>query len=617
MSVKAFELVPAIERLQLLGDKAKTSRKPIAQLKAASALTRILVLCDNVLTLLNMFNLEPILSGAKIKGVTSFTVNENPTSSNPFAIEVCVATRKKCIQLYSITEDKMNLMKEVTIPDTPVIMSMDRYCVCVAMATEYCLVDSNTLQVTDLFPYEHETSAPVVKRVGKEEFLLSGPGALGMFVTSAGMSQRPPLKWSESVCGVCYAFPYIVALDDEFLTVHSVLDQQQKQTIPFSGGKILGDYDGKIYIASSKEVYSLVPLPVEKQISALLADKRVEEALTLAKNARKTGLSKEMFRRMYVRIQQQAGFIKLAQYEFEEASQLFKDGALDVRELISLFPNLLPGSTSFNRSLPPLHDFADIKQIVRSDKVKLAECKVFLITFLENVRGTPLTIGMKEDVDTTLMKLYAECDLIKLQKLVSTENSCKLEDSFSILEKNKCHHALATLSRYHGDNESALQIWVKLVDGQLQDNSFPGFDFVIDFMSVLSDHELLWRHVDWALTKDQDKAVKVFTERPATETSSERLRPDDVIAFLHSYPKAVIRYLEFLVFTKNLEQTYRIFTSGLLPHPLPSSSVTHSILDFSSLPPSGNVVSAITTLTNKEAKKIMRVSPCPPYWTLS
>ena len=33
-------------------------KKPIMQLKAASALNRIMVLCDNTLTLLNMFDLE-------------------------------------------------------------------------------------------------------------------------------------------------------------------------------------------------------------------------------------------------------------------------------------------------------------------------------------------------------------------------------------------------------------------------------------------------------------------------------------------------------------------------------------------------------------------------------
>ena len=34
------------------------AEKPIVQLKAASALNRIMVLCDNTLTLLNMFDLE-------------------------------------------------------------------------------------------------------------------------------------------------------------------------------------------------------------------------------------------------------------------------------------------------------------------------------------------------------------------------------------------------------------------------------------------------------------------------------------------------------------------------------------------------------------------------------
>ncbi len=35
-----------------------SQKKPITQLKAASALNRILVLCDGTLTLLNMFDLE-------------------------------------------------------------------------------------------------------------------------------------------------------------------------------------------------------------------------------------------------------------------------------------------------------------------------------------------------------------------------------------------------------------------------------------------------------------------------------------------------------------------------------------------------------------------------------
>lgn len=67
---------------------------------------------------------------------------------------------------------------------------------------------------------------------------------LGMFATVAGISQRAPVHWSENVIGAAVCFPYVIALDDEFITVHSMLDQQQKQTLPFKEGHILQDFEG-------------------------------------------------------------------------------------------------------------------------------------------------------------------------------------------------------------------------------------------------------------------------------------------------------------------------------------------------------------------------------------
>lgn len=36
---------------------------------------------------------------------------------------------------------------------------------------------------------------------------------------------------------------------------------------------------------------------------------------------------------MFQRIQQQAGFIELSEFHFEEAQELFQEGELDVREV--------------------------------------------------------------------------------------------------------------------------------------------------------------------------------------------------------------------------------------------------------------------------------------------
>ena len=49
-------------------------------------------------------------------------------------------------------------------------------------------------------------------------------------------------------------------------TISSIEDQQQKQSLHFSGGKVLGSHDGKLLIASGSAIYSILPVPVELQI---------------------------------------------------------------------------------------------------------------------------------------------------------------------------------------------------------------------------------------------------------------------------------------------------------------------------------------------------------------
>jgi len=63
-------------------------RKPVKCIKAASALNRLLILCDGSLLILNMPDLEVIGGGPRLRGIGTFCVNENPNISNPFCIQV-------------------------------------------------------------------------------------------------------------------------------------------------------------------------------------------------------------------------------------------------------------------------------------------------------------------------------------------------------------------------------------------------------------------------------------------------------------------------------------------------------------------------------------------------
>ncbi|XP_010643246.1 transforming growth factor-beta receptor-associated protein 1 isoform X2 [Fukomys damarensis] len=535
-------------------------KKPVSELRAASALDRLLVLCDSCISLVSMHSLEPVPSGARIKGASTFALNENPVGGDPFCVEVCIlSVKRRTIQVFLVYEDRVQIVKEVSTPEQPLAVAVDGHFLCLALSTQYIILNYNTGFSQDLFPYCSEEKRPIVKRIGRQEFLLAGPGGLGMFATVAGISQRAPVHWSENVIGAAVCFPYVIALDNEFITVHSMLDQQQKQTLPFKEGHILQDFEvfnsfpGRVIVATSKGVYILVPLPLEKQIQDLLASRRVEEALVLAKGARRN-IPKEKFQVMYRRILQQAGFIQFAQLQFLEAKELFRSGQLDVRELISLHPFLLPTSSSFTRSHPPLHEYADLNQLTQGDQEKMAKCKRFLMSYLNEVRSTEVANGYKEDIDTALLKLYAEADHDSLLDLLVTENFCLLTDSVAWLEKHRKYFALGLLYHYNKQDATAVQLWVNIVNGNIQDSTRSDlYEYIVDFLTYCSDQQLVWTYADWVLQKSEEVGVQVFTKRPVGEQQNS-FNPDDVISRLKKYPRALVKYLEHLVVDRSMQK---------------------------------------------------------------
>lgn len=87
----------------------------------------------------------------------------------------------------------------------------------------------------------------------------------------------------------------------------------------------------------------------------------------------------------------------------------------------------------------------------------------------------------------------------------------------------------------------------------LVDEYFPGFDYVIEQFSQLKDYQLLWNNLDWVMSKDRIKGVRIFTQRPKDELTSERMRPDLIIDYLTNYKEALTLYLEYLIYEKNIK----------------------------------------------------------------
>eukprot|EP00112_Aurelia_sp_Birch-Aquarium-sp1_P011708 Seg2464.2 transcript_id=Seg2464.2/GoldUCD/mRNA.D3Y31 product="Transforming growth factor-beta receptor-associated protein 1" protein_id=Seg2464.2/GoldUCD/D3Y31 len=608
MSLKAFDIVPVVDKVSLANEKSKvlitclesslknlylgtadcfvvhyivekenvqngkisyqTSlqrhkqlglKRSITQMLTCPAASKLLVLCDGNIFMLSMIGLEMKVGGTReiMRGATYMARNNRPVNFNPFSVEVCVGTKKKSIQIWSVDQEKITVLKEIGVSEVPYLLAIDGRTICTVLGNQYFLVNYSTGRVQELFMFEAHNTKPLVKVVGQEEFLLSGPtNTMGMIVTAEGLSQHQPMNWADGLHAIAHAYPYVLVLGNSTVTVHSMLDQRQKQAIAFQGGVVLADFDNNIYVASQRAVYTLAPLSLDKQIKMLLIEKRVEEAIDLSNVANRLKPT-EFNEKFLVSVQAQAGFVYFSQGHFSQAAELFRESRVDVREIIILYPSLMPSNVIFQPSRPTLHNIKDLNQVVKGNKTTLADAKKTLLDLLEYCRGIPLVYsGQMMEIDTAILKLYADCNHDSLLDFVSKENNCYYDDCVSCLKQNKRFHALALFHCNLKEHEKALETWKRLADGQDLDLAFPGLDFLVEFLSKLEDHGLVWTYAPWILEKDQQKGVtRLFSaERPDDEAESERLRPDVIVEYLLQFPEAMRIYLEYTVFERKIQK---------------------------------------------------------------
>jgi hypothetical protein len=110
--------------------------------------------------------------------------------------------KKKSIFVAQASEKGFNTTKEIGLDALTICMAIESGLCCAALATgKYVFVNTMAPRksVQDLCEFDPKEVQPRVVHVGKEEFLVIGPGGLGVFVTSLGTSERPPIIWSEKI----------------------------------------------------------------------------------------------------------------------------------------------------------------------------------------------------------------------------------------------------------------------------------------------------------------------------------------------------------------------------------------------------------------------------------
>eukprot|EP00003_Mantamonas_plastica_P002492 TRINITY_DN1188_c0_g1_i15.p1 TRINITY_DN1188_c0_g1~~TRINITY_DN1188_c0_g1_i15.p1 ORF type:complete len:139 (+),score=41.33 TRINITY_DN1188_c0_g1_i15:582-998(+) len=109
---------------------------------------------------------------------------------------------------------------------------------------------------------------------------------MGLPINMQGEMTRPPLNFERFPLAFAFSEPYLLSLQPKSIDVYNLHDQHMIQNIELKEGIALTDSnDSGVFVATASKVFSLVPIGLEKQISALISAKRVTEAISLVELA--------------------------------------------------------------------------------------------------------------------------------------------------------------------------------------------------------------------------------------------------------------------------------------------------------------------------------------------
>jgi len=526
-----------------LATKELSSGHRIALLKAAPAINRLLAFCDSTLFILNLSDLSllPMAGSNKLKGLSAVCINSQAGEGGPYSLEICVAKRKQGqLALLSLSEDKLSVVRTRDCPHTVLSMCLAGPHLCCAHPHSYTVYQMALGTTVDLFPVAESEqvlgegsnrSPPPLLPTGPEEFLLLGPGNLGVFVRAGGEAGRPPVQWSSAPSHLLLVGGYLVALGLEGLSVHGLEDQELRQGISFPGGRWAGLCDGTLLLCTGSSVACLSELPWEEQAQAQLEAGELTKAVALAEGKGSEGNA----------VLCRAAFLYIQAEEWVPAKELLLQGDCDPREVVSLVPDLLPSNCKFIRSssTPPLHSFASLPAS--------PDCLNFLLTYL---RAALPSSPHRKDLSVCLARLVAATTDEQLPSCLETEARDADFADLAAGWRVKGHIHFACLAQTHlpGGREAAVAVWAALVRGDQVDSTFPGVEFFVSQLSKCSS-ATVFSHCDLVLAK----APHLVTTLLANLGDGEQ---ETALKVLSSHPEARLAFLRHLVEEKGSQEEH-------------------------------------------------------------
>ncbi|KAG0575358.1 hypothetical protein KC19_VG339500 [Ceratodon purpureus] len=478
-------------------------------------------------------------------------------------------------------------LREVVGVDGIITMVWLEKTIMAGIQEEYLLVSLVSGQVTAIFSLPPDLPyPPLLKLFPKDLEVLLTVDKAGIVINTEGQPTSGSLNFSLVPDAIGQTPPYVVVVKQGLTELHHRKTGAKIQSLELAGAGngrcLVGEDEGGsfVVIASGVKVWCIQQVSLDDQVRDLLKQRQFYEAVRLAEESVTDGSDSAAKERLAT-VHAEAGFLLLFDLQFELAMDHFLlSDILQPSELFPFFPSF---TTRWRTSIPrkrywslhpPQQPIATVIEnglwavqsgllvLVNEEKVTklLAQGPSAKATILDHyvgvairsfvryfraVRERDLDAKVRDGVDTLLLKFYTELNQTdELKLLVSSPNSCVLEEVETTLKAAGQLHPLALLYETKGILSLALQVWQTLALDGAGEPQMVAAKEAARLLESSSDSALVLQHTEWLVHLDQSLALMVLT----SSKRSQSLPPGDVLALLNGEDGLVRqRYLLWLV----------------------------------------------------------------------
>lgn len=343
-----------------------SSRSAVTQIEAIPDLQVLVALCDGAVSLHRISNLDRVPSMLDSKHAVQFAVNAK-------ARRLCIVSSKRRLKLFEWVDGKFTPVRghpELDVPDVPRALVYYGPRICLGYSREYNILYEDTGEVHDIPGGIGRDTRPLIKHLPGDNLMIVCTDDVGVVLNASGEPAMGAtvLQFGHHPLAIGYCYPYILSIGEgnTKVEVHASRGAKdevvQALTIPsgvvaLSDGRVgttskldidsMDTAKGRnpLYLAFSNpgKVVRLQPVPVDRQVEDMLRQYQVAAACELIVN---TCTEPTMLSAKVSRLNIDAGRVFFLGLHFEQAFAFLTASPIDPREILQMFPDLLPGSTN-------------------------------------------------------------------------------------------------------------------------------------------------------------------------------------------------------------------------------------------------------------------------------